>query len=267
LGDQSRPWLYSGLFVLIGVLVLFFGLKLVKLIDEWLLALVVIIIVVIAVLCWPAVNPINYQTVNWSNSFIGYGVLLFALSGTNAIFSVREVLKNREKMIKPAIITGSLLPMFLYALFAVAVVGVTGSATTEIATIGLGSALGSRMIILCNLFAAITMFTSFCAIGLSLKQMYYHDYGLPAWLAWILVISVPPIIFFLVSPDFIKVIGLAGAVTFGLSGVLIVAAYWRSKKHGDKSPAFSLPKFYSIGGLIILMFVLGIIYSLVTWKA
>ena len=55
--------------------------------------------------------------------------------------------------------------------------------------------------------------------------------------------------------------GVAGSLTFGLSGIILVIMYWKAKKSGDRKPEFHLPKFKLIGWLLILMFALGIVYT------
>ena len=88
---------------------------------------------------------------------------------------MKEELKN-PKRLKKAIIIGTLIPIFLYLLFAFAVIAALGINTTEIATIGLGKFFGEIMVIFGNLFAVFAMTTGFFALGLGLKQMYNYDY-------------------------------------------------------------------------------------------
>jgi len=73
-----------------------------------------------------------------SSVMIPYGVVLFAYIGTAAIPEVKEEMVNCLRLAKKAIIVGSLIPIVAYALFAFAVIGVSGILTTEIATVGVG---------------------------------------------------------------------------------------------------------------------------------
>jgi tyrosine-specific transport protein len=251
-------WFSLGFF-LIWSLLLGEGLNKLKKVEAMLVAFVILAIIVLALVCSGAVKAANLLSANWSAFFAPYGVLLFAFGGTGAIFSVKEILQTKRAWIKPAIVAGSLIPLVLYALFAAVVVGVTGSATTEIATIGLGAVLGYKIILLGSIFAALAMATSFLTVGTALKQMYRYDYRFPPLLAWLATVSVPLLIFLFVSRDFINIIGLAGSFTFGLTGILVILAFWRAKKAGDRAPEYSLPRFKLYGWFLIFMFLAGIV--------
>src|SRR5574341_398700 len=128
---------------------------------------------------------------SWENLLLPFGVVLFAYIGTAAIPEVREEMKTCRLLTKRAIIIGSVIPIFVYLLFAAAVVGVTGIGTTEVATIGVGQLMGVIGFILLHAFAILAMATSFIALGYALKEMYWIDYKLPHWEAWALTLSVP----------------------------------------------------------------------------
>ncbi len=264
--QPENAFTFSVIFYLIAAVVLFIGIKIIKVIDVWMVLMVVTVIIILSFYSAPHIDFANYQTMDLKNIFLTYGVLLFAFSGINAIFVVREILRGREALVHRAIIVGSSIPIILYTIFAVVVVGVTGLQTTQIATIGIGESLGEFALLLGNIFAALAMSTCFITIGLSLRQMFHFDMHIPLWLSWLLVVSVPFAIFMFISRDFIKIIEIAGSLTFGLSGVLIVATFWRAKKSGDQKPAFSLPKLHLIGWGLIIMFVVGFghaVYELV----
>ncbi|OGF30029.1 hypothetical protein A2533_01510 [Candidatus Falkowbacteria bacterium RIFOXYD2_FULL_35_9] len=262
-GQAENSIVFSWIFFIFSALILFIGLKLIKALEFWMVLLVVIVVVFIGAFSLPQLQIANFQTVDLSQAIVAYGVLLFAFGGTGAIFSVKEILAGDKKMIKPAIIIGSVLPIIVYILFALFVVGVTGMSTTEVATVGLGNALGNKVVIMGNLFAVLVMGSSFLTVGIGLKQLYQYDYKLPAWLAWILVIVVPLLIFLFISHNFIEVISLAGSLTFGVVGVLVVFAFWGAKNKGDQKPAFNLPKFYLVGSGLVLLFLIGVIVTLI----
>lgn len=258
---DQRFW-YSIIFLLFGVVVLFIGLKIIKIIEFWLVGLIIFVIIIISLISLPAVDLANFSYFDLSKIILPYGVILFAFSGLGAIFSMKEILHNQKHLAKPAIIWGTIIVLAIYALFACVVVGVTGINTTDVATLGLGYHLGYKILVFGNLFAFLAMATSFFTVGISLRQIYHFDYHLPVWLSWLLVIIVPLLVFLFVSQNFILVISIAGSLTFGLSGILIVLTYWRAKKKSDQQPAFSLPRLKIVGWLLILMFIIGIIYTL-----
>lgn len=257
-GDK---FVFSLIFFFICAAVLFVGLNLVKVFELWMVVIFLAIILVIFGVGAPAIDFSNWQHVNWSKLFLPYGVILFAYGGAAAIVPMREILRRREKLMKRAVLTGSIIPIVVYVVFALVVVGVTGLATTEIATIGLGQKIGSYMTVFGNLFAVFAMGTSFLTIGLTLKEFLQFDFKIKKHLAWLLAVAVPLIIFLIGERDFIEVMGVAGSLTFGITGIVVVLSYWKAKKIGDRQPEFSLPKFKIAGSLLILMFAFGIGYT------
>ena len=102
---------------------------------------------------------------NWKNLLLPYGVVFFALLGTSSIPELRVILQKETKKLRTAILLGTILPILIYAFFAVCVVGVTGAATTDVATIGLGESLGIAALYLGNIFAILAMASSFVILG------------------------------------------------------------------------------------------------------
>jgi len=202
----------------------------------------------------------NLTAVSWPNVFVPYGVVLFAILGTSMIPEVRRALEHDKKAIKNALIIGTLIPLILYAVFAVVVVAVMGISTTEIATIGLGNSLGPAAIFLGNLFAIFAMASSYVILALALKDSLTDGLGMKHKLAFALTIAVPLTVFLLGVKSFIAVIGVTGAVAGGLDGILVALMWRKARKTGTRKPE------YKVGWkvatyLLILVFSLGIIYT------
>jgi len=262
-GTPEKNLQYSLLFLLIGTIILLIGLRIIKVLETFLVLLLILALLVITGWSLPSLDLSNLVYNHFDKMFVPYGVLLFAYGGMGSIFSIKEVLNKKKHLIRPAIIVGSLIPLILYALFAFIVVGVTGLATTDIATIGLGATIGYKILLVSNIFAVLAMATSFFTLGIGLLQLFHFDYRLPVWLSWLLVIIFPLMIFLFVSHNFIQVIGTAGSLTFGLTGVLVVLSFWRAKKEGDQQPAFSLPKFKWVGLSLVAMFTVGFALTII----
>ena len=138
----------------------------------------------------------NVSYTNPSNFLIPYGAVFFALMGTAVIPEMKEELKNNRKLLKKALIIGSIIPIVVYLVLSFAVIGVTGKSTTEIATQGLSS-LGTSALIFGNLFAIISMATAFLVLGLALKWVFEYDYRINKHVAFLLTMAVPFAIVFL----------------------------------------------------------------------
>jgi len=209
-------------------------------------------------------NPQNLAFTNLNNIFLPYGVILFAFLGATAIPEMKEeIIRNKIKLEK-AILVGSLIPIAIYAFFALAVIGTTGINTTEISTVGLGNLLGYKMIILANLFAIFAMTTSFIALAYALKQMYMYDYKFKEDISWGLTVFPPLIIVLLNLTNFIQVIGISGAFAGGIDGILITLMLWKAKKKSERKPEYTLKFTKLIGTILLILFSLGIIHQIST---
>ncbi len=251
-------------FAIFSVLI-FWGLGIVKRAELIMTSILIIVVVVIAFLATDNISLSNIGGFDITKIFIPYGVVLFACSGVSAVAQVRQELVRREKSLKTAIIWGSLIPPAIYFLFAVLVIGVSGKGVTEIATVGLGQALGPKMVLAANLFAFFAMATSFLASGLALKQVYQFDYKIPRLWAWLLTISAPLIIFFIGARDFVQVLNIVGAIGIGIVGTLIILIYFSARKKGKRKPEYKIPVWFgNISGLVIMIvFLLGIVYTII----
>ena len=266
---NSKIW--SLVFFSIGSVLLYIGLKIIKKIGMVLMFTLLGVILLMAFACfgkWDATNLVDFSA--WQFLY-PYGVVLFAFLGASSIYQARKILEGREKLLKKAIIISSMIPLVVYAIFVVLVVGVTGLSTTELATVGLGKVIGPEINILGNVFAFLTLATSFLTLGNAVKETYFYDFDLvkdkelDRFLSWILTISIPLFLFIMGNNDFIQILGFVGAIAGGLEGILLILIYFRLKKRKkpDRKPEYSI-KYYTIWAyLLFFMFVGGIVYTLI----
>ncbi|MFH1506207.1 MAG: aromatic amino acid transport family protein [archaeon] len=257
------PFVFSIIIFVILSAMIYLGLKA---IEESEFGMMFVLIAIILAICIIAIFSGNFNTAylqdfNMLKFALPYGVVMFALMGTPALPEVREELKNNRGLLKKVIIWGSALPIILYIIFTLAVIGVTGASTTEIATLGLGAIIGPKMVLLGNLLAIFAMTTSFMAVGLALKEVYKFDLKMSKNLAWFLTIIIPLVLFLVGARNFIKTLGYAGAVAGGLMSILVVFMFWQAKKYGERKPEYQLKKNCWISILIIIVFILGIAYQ------
>lgn len=262
---SSNYLLFSMAFFMIMAFVIYKGLSAIENSELVLASLVVLIIIFISAYTIPKINTVNLSIFNSKAIFVPYGVILFSLAGSIAIPEMKEELTHNRKLLKRAIIIGALIPIFLYIFFSLVIIGASGLQTTEIATVGLAEILGSKMFILGNIFAVLAMATSFLTLGLALKEMYHYDYHLNEKLSWVLTIAPPLVLFFLLEKSFVGVIGFTGAVGMGLEGILLVLIYRQAKKIGARKPEYKLRSHILIEYLLILIFVMGIAYTILNF--
>lgn len=255
----------SLIFFIIGATLIYFDLKAIEKAELYLNIFVILILSIIIGVCFFNFNPLNltYNEINMTTLFVPYGVILFALVGASAIPAMEKELEFGKEKLKKAVIIGTIIPFVIYALFMISVIGVTGIATTEIATIGLGEKIGQSMILLGNLLPFFTMSTSFFILGLALKWMFHYDFKIKNFWAWILTCSIPLALFLAGANSFIQVIGITGAVAGGLEGIMIMLIAKRAKELGDEEPLYNIGLSWLFVIAIVLLFVLGIISQFV----
>ena len=256
---------YSIGFWVISAAIVYVGLKAVKE-SEMLLTSIVILFAVFIIGAVLLSGKFNYEhllTIQPAKAFVPFGVILFAFLGAAAIPEMKEELVKRKSELKKAILIGGAMPIIIYALFAMAVVGV-GSETSEVATVQLGQLLGPAMNVIMNLFAVFAMGTSFLALGLALKEMYLYDLGFSKMSAWIATVFVPLAVFLMGVSSFIAVIGIVGAISGGMQGILIVLMHRNAKRYGKRKPEYTLHDYGIVGMVLITIFVAGMTYAVFT---
>jgi len=257
-----NPDLYSILFAAVWSIFIVARLRTVAAIDLAVAAMFGATVLLITALGIRHIDWGNLQGLTSVYWFLPYGVVMFALSGANAIPLQRQLLAGREKLLRPVIITAVVFVTLLYLIFALVVVGVSGDVTSPDALGGLYDILGNGVVILGSLFGIMTISTSFLMMGTTLFETFHVDYRLRAASAWLLV-AVPPVIFFASGlRNFIDVIGLIGAVAVGLLAIVILASYVKAKKFALRKPEWTLGLPSMAAWALAALFVGGIVYTL-----
>ncbi|MDO8435385.1 MAG: aromatic amino acid transport family protein [bacterium] len=262
-GFGRELWWGVAFFGVAGAAV-FVGLSLVKRFEMALTFLILVVVLALAVVSGPHIDPAALTHYASSKLFLPYGVILFALLGTVAIPEAARVLHRDPKELKRAVFWGTVIPAIIYALFAFTVVGVTGGDTTEIATIGLGERLGQTATIFGSLFALFAMGTSFLTISLALLDMYHYDYKLTHVTSWLLTLAPPLIAFLLSLTSFAETLGVVGGIAGSVEGLLVIALFMKARKQGDRTPAFTVSVPNAWLACVGAVFLGGLVWTI--WK-
>jgi len=266
----SADLLFGLLFFAFASTIVYLGLAFIRKSELLMSSIVIIIVILICAFLFLKIDVSNLASFNLSKLFIPYGVILFALAGAIAIPEMKEELVKNKKLLRKAIIVGTLIPIVLYTLFSFVTVGVCGSSTSEVATIYLGQRFGVIMKIFGNLFAIFAMSTSFLTLGLGLKEVYNYDYKIKKSIAWSLACLIPLVLFLLMfffirEEIFYKTIGLTGGVAMTLEGVLLVIMFNRAKRRGDRKPEYAVKRSTIVSIALIIVFTLGLAYTILNF--
>ncbi len=229
----GEPLMWGTIFWALGSVVVWRGLAALKNVDRILSFLVIAIIAGLSLWLLPHYNNTTIPSFDPLQIFLPYGVILFALNATPAIAEAHALLPGSQRHFKRALILGTTIPIFIYILFAFAVVGAMGNDVTELATIGLGQKFGPAVFWAANLFAVLSMGTGFVGLGIAIKQNLVWDNKVNPFLATLIVILIPIILFFLGVNSFVAILDIVGAVLVGSSSIIMALVYWRARKAGD----------------------------------
>ncbi len=259
------PLYFSLIYIALMSILIYFGIRVIGN-SELALGMIMLIIVTFIIgfsISSSYFNPQNLAVYDITKAILPYGVILFAFLGSVAVPEMKEILTKERRYLKKSIIIATLASLVVYVLFALAVVGITGKNTTDVATLGLGDVLGLNMILFGNLFALFTMSTSFLVLGLALKEMFHFDYKLNKKFSWLMTCIIPVVLFLAGVKNFIVTLAVVGAVTGGIQSILIILMHRNAKKCGNRKPEFSFRNFLPLNIVLMLLFVFGIIFEIV----
>lgn len=256
---------YSIIFFVIFSMIVYIGLRAIEKSELWMGAVFIIIIIMIFLVSLPHINLENILSLDIDRICAPYGVILFSLFGVAGIPEIREELKGNEKKLKKAIIIGSLIPIFVYILFAFSVVGVTGPATTDGAIEGLRYVLGYNMFLLGIVFGILAMATSFITVALALKEVYMFDFKLSKHVSSTIACFVPLIIsmvliFSPIENAFFQVIDISGIFGGSLMAIFLCFVYLKARKHGERKPEYFIKTKFMVY-VIMILFLAGLVYK------
>lgn len=262
----GNPILYTLLFFILASYLVFRGIKSISGVELFLLFLLFVILIVFLIRAFPFVDITYFKSLNMGFLALPYGVILFSLWGSAVIPEIKEMLSNRlpagmvRRNLRKVIFWGIAIAGLVYLLFIFIVLGASGPATSKEAISGLEQVLGDNVIKLGFIFGIITCFTSFIALALTLKKVFWYDFGISKNLAWLLTCFIPLFLFLLGLREFIDVISFTGAIALGLEGMIIVFLYRAFlKKKLNKSVN---PLVYFLVGIFILGIILELVYFL-----
>ena len=261
LPGEINPIFLGITFWAIMTLLLQEGLKQLKKVEMYGVVIIIAIILGMFIQFSPQIQATNLTTLNPTNFTFPFGVILFSLLGFTSLPELREEIKGQEKLLKKAIIIGSLTPIILYLLFTSIFIGILGHEVTEIATLAFGP--------LVTLLGIFTMLTSYFVLAFSLKDTYRYDLKLKKRSRIFLTSGLPLIFYLLVSKfqliSFTSILGIGGVISGGSMAILILLTHKKSKdfKRNNKKPEINVPSNWPLILLLSIIFIAGIILQFI----
>ena len=254
---NTHPLVFGIAFWLIMTLLLKEGLKGLKRIETWGVIAIIAIVTGIVIRFAQFIKPANLMTWNQTSFALPIGIVLFALLGFTSIPELRQEIKGQEKLLRKAIILGTLIPIILYIAFSATFIGVLGTNITEIATLSFGP--------LMTILGIFTMLTSYFVLSFSLKDAFRYDFKTSKKTNLIFTSIVPLILYIIVTQfefiGFTLILGIGGVISGGLTGILILLMLKRAKKttRNKKKPEIRMPINWLLIIILSIIFIAGII--------
>jgi tyrosine-specific transport protein len=237
----------------------FIGLRALKKYEKIAMFIVLGFVFLIAIFYFKDVRVENLNYVNSDNLFIPFGVVLFSMLAFSAIPEVERILAGQEKLMKKVIFFGVLIPFVVYLIFMIIVVGKFGSSVPEIATLAFPRFF--------SLLAVLTMFTAFFAQSIAIRDMFRFDFKLGRFKGWLISCFLPLILFLLIYffklVSFVQLLSVAGVVSGGVIGILVLLMNKQAKKTGHRKPEYSIPLSWLAILIISIIFALAVVAEFV----
>ena len=258
-GSMKYYLLFGILFGSFMSFLLYKGLSSLKKFEKWGVLIVLGLLTFIFVFFIGKVDYSNFLGHNFHYLFLPFGVVLFAFMIFQSMPQVKLVLKNNEKYLKKAIITGTLISMGFYILFTFVVLGYMGHNTPSVATIGLG-----KIFVFLGIF---TMFTSYLANGNAMVESFQFDERYSFKGSWLLA-SILPIVLFILTQlsdffSFTKLLSIGGVVSAGIMAMVILFMVQNAKKRSNREPEYKIPSNWIFIIVLVAVFLFAMVSQLV----
>ncbi len=253
---------YTTILYIFEIVVVLVGLKLIASVELIMTSLLFLVVGLIAWRGWGYISLDNYVFINWQNIFLPYGLVLFSVSGGSAIPVVCKLLAHKKEDIKSAIAWGTFIPVVIILTFVAVTVGITGINTSPDTLVGLNLIIKDGVIIFALIFGVLSIITSFLVVAQATKEVYWWDFKINKNIAWVLACFMPYILYLAGWHNLTKVVGLTGAVTGGLIGIIIICLLFKVKKRGEQSSVIKNKLNKSLAFILAFLFVLGLIHEI-----
>ena len=270
-------WVGTLIYFAIGSLILHHGIVLISRVNTYLMYVMLVLLGILIGMAAPRIQVPFLLRTSWSSTFDVFGVVMFAYLGHSVLPSIALNLENRKRIVT-VVCAGIALPCVLYLLWSMVVLGVVPAAsetgpslgqaraTGQPATIPLGFLLGGSVILLGNVFAALSTVTSYIGLGVSLKDSYadlarQRGRAIQNWVLTAIVV-LPPLVVALRRPGaFVHTLDIAGTFGGGLFvGVLPVLIVMKLRRSGMPGEATTWGG-NGLPWIVLAVYVAGMIYT------
>lgn len=254
--------IFIAVFFVVGSWLIWKGLKSVIETEFIMLIMLVLLVILFFIFSFFKAQASPLAVGLGGNPWLPYGVVVFSLFGLSAVPELNLLFRGQEKKLNRILLWGIIIAAIIYIMFVWSVLSISGGTTSEESLSGLLPFIPVWLFKLALLFGILTTFTSFLAIGLALKRMFFEDYNLPLSTSWFIAMGVPLLLYLIGFNNFLKAISISGSIGLTISGVIIYLIYLKVKhKTGQKVIEH---KFFTHTIFVILLMLLAVVGVLVS---
>lgn len=238
----------------------YIGLRAVKRFGKIGFVTILFFIVFLTIFLFNKISVENLVYTEPSNFFAPFGIVLFSFLSFSSIPAAKRLVIGNEKMLKKAIILGVLIPLIVYFLFLLIMIGTFGRNIPAVATLALtelSPTLGKLSIGL----GILAIFTSYLALSMTLRDMLRFDFKIKRFNAWLICTLIPIILYLIINLlnllTFVEILSITGLISGGLMGILVLVIGLKAKNLGKRTPEYSVPLNRPILYLVSGVFIFG----------
>jgi len=248
------------IFWILSSVVVFLNFKFSSKVNLYLTIFTVFIFFIVSIFCLINADFNNFKIIPTESFFFPYGLILYSLIGWLVIPEIIVLIQNNkedQKIIKPIILIGTIIPTVVYFVFGLSVFLLLGANTSRDAFTSLINFLPQPLFILAALMAFLEILNSYFSFGISAISTLKNDFGFKKQTAQILFLILPIAIFFIGFIDFVKIIAVLGASFESLNILTILLVYNKLKKttKNQEEKLISISKPLLI--VLVVIFVVG----------
>lgn len=209
-------------------------------------------------------SPIGWGNPDFSK-FLSAGPILFALSGSLIVPEVVSYFRASAipiSFLKKSLMLGGILPVLAYLAFVFGILGLSGS-VSEDAVSGLVGRAPAWILVLAGILGFLSLISSYIAIGLNARKILQYDLFIFGWLSKLLVIIIPPILYFLGLQNFIKAVSFTGSIFMPLESIFIIFMWLKADRKSEIPPIVAGQFTRTIIPVLLLIFFMALIYVII----
>jgi len=194
------------------------------------------ILVMLSIFSLSVAQPSHFNIPPESGFFFPYGIILFSLVGYLAMPEILGLLSAHrmpESRLRSITVIGTLASVLLSGLFMIAILGVAGPETTQDGISGLTRIFPQWAIVAALLLAFLEIATSYLIFGISVRETLVNDFSFSPKVSNSAVAFLPVLLFFVGATDFVKVIGVLGAIWISIDAIFILLI-WRKVRDAHR---------------------------------